>query len=315
MKDIRMRKRIEEKLLETVLMVFIVSFLLFSVFYFLKGESSSVILSEDVTEDVRAHYSSRDEGFIMSFLLEMRAFFLLDWGESLSGESVKTIVFTSLPITLSLTLFSFLLSFPFSLFISIRTGGKKSGFVDALSSLFLLVPTFLSSIILILVFSSLLHIFPVAGYKRLSSGFFEHLSTVFLPSLSLSFLSSAFLLRLFREGIAETMKMNYITYTRAKGMKEKSIVLKAALKPTLPLIITSSAEAVISTYASSTVVETVFALPGMGRALVKSALERDYSLSFVLVMISIAIISIILFISNLLIAFVDKRSGRENGKV
>ncbi len=315
MKDTRMRKRIGEKLLETVLMVFIVSFLLFSVFYFLKGESSSVILSEDVTEDVRAEYSSRDEGFIMSFLHEMRALFLLDWGESLSGESIRTIVSLSLPLTFSLTLFSFLLSFPFSLFVSIKTGGRKCGFVDFLSALFLLVPTFLSSIILILIFSSLLHIFPVAGYKSLSSGFFEHLSTVFLPSLSLSFLSSAFLLRLFREGISETMRMNYITYSRAKGMKERSIVLKAALKPTLPLVITSTAEAVISTYASSTVVETVFALPGMGRALVKSAMERDYHLSFVLVMISIGVISIILFVSNILIAFVDKRSGRENGKV
>lgn len=110
------------------------------------------------------------------------------------------------------------------------------------------------------------------------------------------------------------MEKNYITYTRAKGMKEKNIVLKAALKPTMSVIISSSAEAVISTYASSTVVETVFALPGMGRALVKSALERDYSLSFFLVMVSIAVIAVILFLSNTLIELMDGRRGRENGK-
>lgn len=308
-----MRERIVKKFIEMVYMILIISLFLFSCFYFLRGESSSVLLGEDVTLDVRKEYSLKEKGFLLSYFSSLKALFSLNWGETINGESVRDVVGTSLPVTLSLTFWSFVLSFPFSLYLSIR-GGAKKGVSLFLSSLFLLLPSFFSSILLILLFSSLLKIFPVAGYTPLSGGFLSHIRTIFLPSLSLSFVSSAFLLRLFREGIKETMEKSYITYSRAKGMKEKNIVLKAALKPTLPLIISSSGEALVSVFASSTVVETVFALPGMGRALVKSALERDYSLSFVLVMVSVAIISLILFLSNTLIEIMDVRSGRENGK-
>ena len=83
-------------------------------------------------------------------------------------------------------------------------------------------------------------------------------------------------------------------------MKEKNIVIKTALRPTLPVIFSASGEGVISLFASSTVVETVFALPGFGRALVKAALERDVALSFVLVMITALVVSFILFISSVL---------------
>lgn len=311
-----MKKIIAIKILQFFLTVIIVSLFLFSVFYFLKGDSSSVILGEEVPEEVREK-SKSNGGFLSGYLVSMWRLFSLDWGVGVSGESINDVVRTSLPVTLSLAFYAFLLSFPFSLWLSIRAAGRKGlseHFLAFLSALLFLLPSFLSSIILIIVFSSLLHIFPVAGYVSPSSGFLEHMRTVFLPSLSLSFMNTAFMLRVFRETLETNMTKPFVNYARAKGVNEKSIVVKAALKPSLCVIITTTAQSIVSFFASSTVVETVFALPGMGRALVRSAMRRDFSESFVLVMIMVLVISFVLFISRTAALLVDRRGERENGK-
>ncbi len=301
-----MADKIKKKTSEILLSLVIISLLLFSLFYFLEGDSASVIIGEEVNEEVAALYRNevKSRGFIESYLVSMKNFFSLNWGKTVTGESIKRIVFSSLPVTLSLVFYASLISIIFSLFTVVTTETGKGGVLDKffflLSSLFLLLPSFVTSLLLIIIFSSTLHISPVAGYSKLSGGYLSHIKSLFLPSLSLSFVSSSFLMRIFRKGLDETMNKSYIVYARAKGVKDNNIVLSSALRPTLPVIFSASGEAVISLFASSTVVETVFALPGFGRALVRSALERDVGLSFVLVMISALFISFVLFISSLL---------------
>ena len=315
----QMGKKIREKAIQFLLSVILVSLVLYSVFFFLKGDSSSVILGEDASATAMYDYTrnNTDSGFFSSYLISMMRFFTLNWGETVSGESIKDVVRTSLPVSLSLAFNALLLSFPFSLWLSMRAAGRH-GFSSLLSSflsaLFLLLPSFLSSIILILIFSSGLHLFPVAGYTGPDGGFFTHLKSIMLPSLALSFVNTSFMLRLFREALDENMKKQFVTYARSKGVREKEIVVRAALKPSLPVIISATASGIVSFFASSTVVETVFALPGMGRALVRSAYSRDSSLSFVLVMIDVLIICAVLSVSQIMIVLTDRRGERENGK-
>ncbi len=122
------------------------------------------------------------------------------------------------------------------------------------------------------------------------------------------------MLRIFRETLEANMRKPFVNYARAKGVREKRLVVREALKPSLPVIISTTAQSVVSFFASSTVVETVFALPGMGRALVSSAASRDYPLSFVLVMLDVTVICLVLFVSKILISCIDRRGERENGK-
>lgn len=315
-----MKKIIGIKTLQFIGTVMVVSLFLFSVFYFLKGDSSSVILGEEVTADVRNNYMEGNKlnlGFFSGYLSSMYRLFFLDWGKSISGESIKDIVRTSLGVSLSLAFYALLLSFPFSLWLSMRAVRKKGFsalFLALFSALFFLLPSFLSSIILIIIFSSVLHIFPVAGYAGIGMGYLEHIKTIFLPSLALSLMNTAFMLRVFRETLESNMRKPFVNYARAKGVREKSLVVKAALKPSMSVMITTTGQSIVSFFASATVVETVFALPGMGRALVRSASRRDYSQSFVLVMIMVLVISLVLFVSQTLAAMVDRRGERENGK-
>lgn len=315
-----MKKIIGIKTLQFIGTVILVSLFLFAVFYYLKGDSSSVILGEEVTEEVRNNYmesSKLNGGFFSGYFRSMYRLFSFNWGKSVSGESIRDIVGKSLPVSLSLAFYALSLSFPFSLWLSIRAVRKKGFsalFLALFSALFFLLPSFLSSIILIIIFSSVLHIFPVAGYAGMETGYIAHLRSLFLPSLALSLMNTAFMLRVFRETIENNMTKPFVNYARAKGMKEKSLVVKAALKPSMSVIITTTAQSIVSFFASATVVETVFALPGMGRALVRSASRRDYSQSFVLVMIMVLVISLVLFISQILTSLVDRRGERENGK-
>ncbi len=308
-----MARKIKKKTSGILLSLVIISLLLFSVFYFLEGDSASVIIGEEVNEEVATLYKNelKKRGFIISYLISMKNFFSLNWGKTIGGESIKKIVASALPVTFSLVFYSSLISIVFSLLIALKTETKKGGVLDKfsfiLSSIFLLLPSFVTSLLLIIIFSSTLHIFPVAGYSKLSDGWFSHIRSLFLPSLSLSFGSSSFLMRIFRKGLDETMNKGYITYARAKGVRDRNIVLSSALRPTLPVVFSASGEAVISLFASSTVVETVFALPGFGRALVKAALERDVNLSFILVLIASVLISIVLFISSLLTLGVEEK--------
>lgn len=315
-----MGKTIIQRLLYFLLTLLLVSLFLFSVFYFLKGDSSSVILGEEISEEAKDNYIESmkiKKGFLSGYLSSMRRLFTLDWGNTLSGESIRNVVASSFPVSLSLSVWSFILSFPLSLFLSIRAvrrEGFSALFLALLSALLLLFPSFLSSVILILVFSSTLNIFPVAGYISLCEGLWAHLRSIILPSLALSLLNMSFMLRIFREALDANMRKPFVNYARAKGVREKSLVVREALKPSLPVIISTTAQSVVSFFASSTVVETVFALPGMGRALVRSAQSRDYSLSFVLVMVDVTVICLVLSVSKILISCIDRRGERENGK-
>lgn len=315
-----MGKTIIQRLLYFLLTLLLVSLFLFSVFYFLKGDSSSVILGEEISEEAKDNYIGSmkiKKGFLSGYLSSMRRLFTLDWGNTLSGESIRNVVASSFPVSLSLSVWSFILSFPLSLFLSIRAvrrEGFSALFLALLSALLLLFPSFLSSVILILVFSSTLNIFPVAGYISLCEGLWAHLRSIILPSLALSLLNMSFMLRIFRETLDANMRKPFVNYARAKGVREKSLVVREALKPSLPVIISTTAQSVVSFFASSTVVETVFALPGMGRALVRSAQSRDYSLSFVLVMVDVTVICLVLSVSKILISCIDRRGERENGK-
>lgn len=315
-----MGKTIIQRLLYFLLTLLLVSLFLFSVFYFLKGDSSSVILGEEISEEAKDNYIGSmkiKKGFLSGYLSSMRRLFTLDWGNTLSGESIRNVVASSFPVSLSLSVWSFILSFPLSLFLSIRAvrrEGFSALFLALLSALLLLFPSFLSSVILILVFSSTLNIFPVAGYISLCEGLWAHLRSIILPSLALSLLNMSFMLRIFREALDANMRKPFVNYARAKGVREKSLVVREALKPSLPVIISTTAQSVVSFFASSTVVETVFALPGMGRALVRSAQSRDYSLSFVLVMVDVTVICLVLSVSKILISCIDRRGERENGK-
>ena len=316
-----MGNRIKRRILSFVLTLLIVSLFVFSSVSLALGDSSSFVLSDEASsiavEDYRRTMGLDDNIFIR-YLRFLGNFFTLNWGKTIGGEEIRKVILDRLPVTLSLSFYSILFSTFFSILIVFfslqKRGMKKSRIISILSSAFLVLPSFLTSLLLVLIFSLWLKLFPVSGYSRINNGFFMHLRSLFLPSLTLSLLHSSLMMRIMYSTLKESLEMPYTNTALSKGMKEKSLVVSSALKPSLPIFFTLISDSISSALGGSCVVENVFALPGMGSLMVKGALERDASLVSTCVMVVAFLVSFTFLVTDILTDAVDPRIRRSNEK-
>ena len=316
-----MGNRIKRRILSFVLTLLIVSLFVFSSVSLALGDSSSFVLSDEASsiavEDYRRTMGLDDNIFIR-YLRFLGNFFTLNWGKTIGGEEIRKVILDRLPVTLSLSFYSILFSTFFSILIVFfslqKRGMKESRIISILSSAFLVLPSFLTSLLLVLIFSLWLKLFPVSGYSRINNGFFIHFRSLFLPSLTLSLLHSSLMMRIMYSTLKESLEMPYTNTALSKGMKEKSLVVSSALKPSLPIFFTLISDSISSALGGSCVVENVFALPGMGSLMVKGALERDASLVSTCVMVVAFLVSFTFLVTDILTDTVDPRIRRSNEK-
>lgn len=316
-----MGNRIKRRILSFVLTLLIVSLFVFSSVSLALGDSSSFVLSDEASsiavEDYRRTMGLDDNIFIR-YLRFLGNFFTLNWGKTIGGEEIRKVILDRLPVTLSLSFYSILFSTFFSILIVFfslqKRGMKESRIISILSSAFLVLPSFLTSLLLVLIFSLWLKLFPVSGYSRINNGFFMHFRSLFLPSLTLSLLHSSLMMRIMYSTLKESLEMPYTNTALSKGMKEKSLVVSSALKPSLPIFFTLISDSISSSLGGSCVVENVFALPGMGSLMVKGALERDASLVSTCVMVVAFLVSFTFLVTDILTDAVDPRIRRSNEK-
>ena len=284
-----------------------------------KGDSSLVVLSDEAGVEEVERYR-KDSGlydfFLLRYLRFLKSFFTFSWGRTVGGEKVVDVILSRLPLTLSLTFFSIflslLISLPLLFFSLSKMGGRRQSILTLLSSGLMVIPTFISSLVLILIFSLWLKLFPVSGYVRLKEGIFPYLRSLFLPSLSLSFLHSAVMMKIMREALEESLKMNYTRTALAKGMKERKLVVLSAFRPSLPVLFSLVSDSLSVGFGGAAVVENIFALPGMGSLLVKGALERDGNLVSISVLIIAFLVSLFFFIADLGSYLIDPRQRRSH---
>ena len=316
-----MGNRIKRRILSFVLTLLIVSLFVFSSVSLALGDSSSFVLSDEASsiavEDYRRTMGLDDNIFIR-YLRFLGNFFTLNWGKTIGGEEIRKVILDRLPVTLSLSFYSILFSTFFSILIVFfslqKRGMKESRIISILSSAFLVLPSFLMSLLLVLIFSLWLKLFPVSGYSRINNGLFLHFRSLFLPSLTLSLLHSSLMMRIMYSTLKESLEMPYTNTALSKGMKEKSLVVSSALKPSLPIFFTLISDSISSALGGSCVVENVLALPGMGSLMVKGALERDASLVSTCVMVVAFLVSFTFLVTDILTDAVDPRIRRSNEK-
>ena len=312
-----MKKKIINRIISFLLTLLVVSLFVFAAVDLAKGDSSLVVLSDEAGVEEVERYR-KDNGlydiFLLRYMRFLKAFFSFSWGRTVGGEKVVDVILSHLPLTLSLTFFSIflslLISLPLLFFSLSKVGGRRQSILTVLSSALMVIPTFISSLVLILIFSLWLKLFPVSGYVRLKDGIFPYLRSLFLPSLSLSFLHSAVMMKIMREALEESLKMNYTRTALAKGMKERKLVVLSAFRPSLPVLFSLVSDSLSVGFGGAAVVENIFALPGMGSLLVKGALERDGNLVSISVLIIAFLVSLFFFIADLGSYFIDPRQRR-----
>ncbi|MGN1188844.1 MAG: ABC transporter permease [Candidatus Ornithospirochaeta sp.] len=316
-----MTSRIIRRIFSFILTLFIVSLFVFASISLSLGDSSSFVLSDEATAEAIESYredKGLNDSIVIRYMRFIKDFFSLKWGKTIGGEEIRKVIFDRLPVTLFLAFYSILFSALFSsifVYFSLRKRrpeGSKT--ITVISSIFLILPSFLTSLILVVVFSLWLKLFPVSGYSRLNNGFILHFRSLFLPSLTLSFLHSSIMMRIMYTTLKESLNMPYTNTSLSKGVKENRLILSSALKPSLPVFFTLVSDSIASAFGGSAVVENVFALPGMGSLMVKGALERDVALVCVCVMVVAFLVSFVFLVSDIASDLVDPRRRRADEK-
>ena len=160
---------------------------------------------------------------------------------------------------------------------------------------------------LMLAFSVYNHWFPVAGYVSLSEGLGEHLKYLFVPALSLGIVQAAYLTRMIRSSLLEVLYRNYIHTARAKGLKEKKVILVYGLKNAAPVILTAVGQSFGSLITGTIVTETIFNIPGLGTLTMNSINRRDvFVIQGVVLFVTLLYVLVNLAV-DILYGFVDPR--------
>ncbi|MFZ2472859.1 MAG: nickel ABC transporter permease [Methanothrix sp.] len=266
-------------LLPVLLLVSIISF---SLFYLSPGDPAEILLTGPqgppdpaAVEEFRQREGFNDPAAVL-YTRWLSKVVQGDLGYSyISGESVSDAIMDSFRPTLRLALVGLLISLLISVPLGILSAVKRGSFIDglgmAVSLLGVSVPNFWLAYLLIILFSLQLDILPVAGYGE--SGDLEHLV---LPAITLGISSAAVTSRMIRTSMLEALEQDYIIAARARGLPERSVVLKHALRNALLPVITVVSLNFTYLLNGSAVVETVFAWPGLGNLMTRSIYSRDY---------------------------------------
>jgi peptide/nickel transport system permease protein len=223
-------------------------------------------------------------------------------------QPVSNLVVKRVPVSLFLAVYAMILAAIMTLAFGILAAIKKGRIADhvirVLFLFFITTPAFWLGILLILLFSLKLHIFPVAGYGET---FRDHLRYLFLPALTLALQLSAVLIRNLRGQIILVLRSDYIRTARAKGLHERVILSRHTLQNALMPVVTIFGLQFGYLVGGTVVIETVFAIPGMGQLLVQSITARDYPVVQAITVISATLVIIVNLIVDLSYSLLDPR--------
>ena len=204
-----------------------------------------------------------------------------DLGQSIFlRRPVVQAVVERLEPTLLLTLWGTLLAILIGVPAGIVSARYHNTAVDqsfmALALLGLSIPNFLLGLLMILVFGVWLGWLPVSGYVPLDEGVWRNLRSLLMPAVSLGLVQSALVARITRSSMLDVLREQYILSGRAKGLSERAVIYKHALKNAIIPTLTVIGITVALLIGGAVVIETVFNIPGVGRLIISAVLRRDY---------------------------------------
>jgi oligopeptide transport system permease protein len=230
-----------------------------------------------------------------------------DFGTSLrfEGQSVNGIIARSLPVSAAVGILAYILALIVGITVGSIAALKQNSKWDygsmALAMLGISLPNFVLGPILVLIFSLGLYWLPPSRWGGFPS------RNLILPVLTLSAIYMAYIARLTRAGMLEVLRSDYIRTARAKGLSEKDVVIRHALRGGLMPVISFTGPALAFLLTGTVVVERIFALPGLGNYFIQASLGRDEPLIIGIV----AFIAMVLLLMNLLVdiayAYLDPR--------
>ena len=302
------------RLLQSIPIIFIVLTLIFVVVRILPGDPAVAALgdyaSKEAVEVLREKMGLNDPIWLQ-YLKFLGSLLRGDLGKSLiTGYPVVTQVANVLPYTLQLTFSGIFIGYLLGIPLGISASVHRNSFIDYFNRVFSLlglsIPAFYLGVLLMLVFAIRLRLFPVVGGGDITN-LRDNLAHLFLPALTLGLIMTAYITRMTRSSLLNVLRQDYVRTARSKGMIERIVLYKHALRNALIPIVTLGGLYAIVLIGSSVMVEIVFSRPGLGKLMVGAIKQRDYTTLQSVMVLYAMIVVVVNLLTDLIYGLIDPR--------
>lgn len=310
-------KAVGVRLLYGIPVFFIVTFAVAMLAELMPGSPGQAILGDQATADAVATINARF-GYDLPPLERygnwiVNLFTHFDLGTTLfTREPVTEILGRRLVVTLELAGLALLIALVVAIPLALVTSLKQDGWLDrtlnVISSAMLSIPSFVSVVLVSLVFTVGLRAFPATGWVPLGDGLLDNLRFAFLPALSLALYEAAFFYRVMRSDLATTLREDFVLVARAKGLpKWRTIAPRHVLRPSLTSLVTLFGVAVGRLLGGAVIVEAFFSIPGIGGESIAAVSIKDMNMLQAIVALGVAIYVVLFILVDLAYAWIDPR--------
>lgn len=296
--------------------LFAVSFFTFMLVSLLPGDPAVMILgaggvSPEAIAQLRLELGL-DRPLVMRYFDWLGSALSGDLGRSpMTGQSVTDAILSRLPVTVQLGVMAIVialaLAIPLAMVSAYFAGSRLDRSISGIGFALMSVPGFMMAIFLILIFAVGLGWFPATGWVSLSDSPAGNLRSAILPALSLAMIELALYMRLLRTDLIDTLQQDYITLARAKGLPNWLILTRHALRPSSFSLMTVVGLQLGGVISGAIIVEEIFALPGVGRLLYQSILQRDLLMVQGIVLFIATAYVVVNFLVDLCYSLLDPR--------
>jgi peptide/nickel transport system permease protein len=308
-------KFLPRRLLQLLPTLFLVSVLIFGLQQLLPGDPALVMAGEErdpaVIEQIRRQYRL-DQPLPVQYLHWIGNVLTGDLGESMRiKQPVSELIVTKLPVTVQLATmamaFALLIGIPAGILSAVKKGSAWDVGANVFALWGLSTPNFWLGIMLIFLFSVKLGWLPASGFVSPFEDWRQSLATTVMPAFVLGNAIAAVLMRHMRSAMLQAMGSDYVRTARAKGLVEKSVVLKHALRNALTPVITLGALEFGTLLSGAVLTEQVFSIPGFGKLIVDAVFNRDYAVVQGVVLVTATVYILLNLLADVLYVLVNPR--------
>ncbi len=279
-----MSRFLVRRLLLTLPVLFFVSVIVFSLISLIPGDPARVLLGEEVSTDaleVLRKQLGLDRPLHIRYLYWLGRIVKGDLGKSVrDGRPVLDTLLQKLPTTIELAITSLIVAWAIAIPAGVLAAWKRRSAWDYGATTVALagisIPNFWLGIMLIYLLAVNLRLLPPSGYVEPWIDLSRNLRLMVMPSIVLGSALAALVMRILRSSLIEVLGTDYVRTAHAKGLNDRTVVLKHAMKNAMIPVVTIMGLQLSGLLGGAIITETIFAIPGLGRLAVESILTRDY---------------------------------------
>lgn len=307
-----MGRYIARRLIQLIPVVFGITLVLFFMLRLLPGDPASAMLGDHATDEavIRLnHHLGLDRPLYIQYAFFLRDLSRLDLGKSIKYQvPVSSLLFHRLQVSLAVVAVTLvlvcLISVPLGIMAALKKDSLLDNIVRSTFMVMMLMPSFWVGILLIIIFSIRLRLFPVSGF---GTNPLDHLRHLFLPGLTIALGLSPILIRTLRTSILEALDADYVKVARAKGLRDRAVVTTHVLRNALIPSMTLLGLSIGGLMGGTVILEKVFSLPGAGALLIDAINARDYPVVQAATMTFAALVILVNLVTDILYSFLDPR--------